>query len=156
MEKNDLPIELLSAVGQIKTSREGALLAKQLKFEMKIPSKFCVISDPFALKQILGNLIDNAIQYTAVGGQVTVSIQTNGDVAQITISDTGIGIPEKDLPRIFERFYRVDKARSREMGGTGLGLSIVKHLVQAQGGEVGVTSQLGKGSQFFFTLPIVT
>ena len=72
----------------------------------------------------------------------------------MTVADTGIGISEKDLPRVFERFYRADKARSRQMGGTGLGLAIVKHLVQAQGGEVGVKSEVGKGSEFWFTVPL--
>lgn len=116
--------------------------------------------DESAVGQALNNLIDNAIKYTPEGGTVTVRVQPVTDqdegvpkFVEVTVSDTGPGIPEEDQPRIFERFYRVDKARSRALGGTGLGLSIVKHLVQAQGGQVWVRSRLGEGSTFGFTLP---
>jgi two-component system phosphate regulon sensor histidine kinase PhoR len=102
----------------------------------------------------LGNLIENAVKYTPEGGTVTVAAEAYDGFCRLTVTDTGIGIPETDLPRVFERFYRVDKARSRQMEGTGLGLSIVKHLVQAHGGEVGVKSEVGKGSEFWFTIPL--
>jgi two-component system phosphate regulon sensor histidine kinase PhoR len=106
------------------------------------------------LEQILINLLDNAIKYTPEGGRVIVSaIEKDSKDIQFSVEDNGIGIPKEDLSRIFERFYRVDKGRSKEMGGTGLGLSIVKHLVQAHGGRVWVESQPGKGSTFYFTLP---
>jgi two-component system phosphate regulon sensor histidine kinase PhoR len=102
---------------------------------------------------MLDNLVDNALKYTPEGGRIRVSWHArNGDVC-LQVEDSGIGIPEQDLPRIFERFYRVDKARSREMGGTGLGLSIVKHLAQAMHGSVGVTSEVGKGTTFIVRLP---
>jgi two-component system phosphate regulon sensor histidine kinase PhoR len=114
-----------------------------------------VWADEEALDQILENLLDNALKYTPEGGQIRVSWYASGNQVCIEVADTGIGIPEADLPRIFERFYRVDKARSREMGGTGLGLSIVKHLVQALHGTVGATSTLGQGSTFTITLPLV-
>jgi len=112
------------------------------------------------LEQALINLLTNGAKFNRPGGTVTVIATTeirNGDqeVVEIQVSDTGIGMPPQDLPRIFERFYRVDKARSREVGGTGLGLSIVKHAVEAMQGTVGVTSELGKGSVFTITLPVV-
>lgn len=114
---------------------------------------FC---DSEAVHQIVTNLLDNALKYTPEGGTVAIGAKVvPGDRVMIYAKDTGIGIPSEDLPRLFERFYRVDKARSRELGGTGLGLAIVKHLVRSQGGEVGVESTPGKGSTFFFTLPTV-
>ena len=112
-----------------------------------------LIGDPDKLTQVLINLLDNAIKYTLEGGQITVNASQTQDELKIIVSDTGIGIPRKDLPRIFERFYRVDEARSRELGGTGLGLSIVKHIIEAHGGSVSVESKLGKGSRFVLTLP---
>lgn len=119
-----------------------------------IPSLLAVQADRGYLEQILINLLDNAIKYTPEGGRVTVSaVEKDSKDIQFLIEDNGIGIPKEDLSRIFERFYRVDKGRSKEMGGTGLGLSIVKHLVQAHGGRVWVESQPGKGSTFYFTLP---
>lgn len=115
-----------------------------------------VAADQGRLEQVLVNLLDNAIKYTPEHGTVTLSAaaEEESGMVRITVADTGIGIPYMDLPRIFERFYRVDEARSREQGGTGLGLAIVKHIVQLHGGEVSVTSEAGKGSVFTFTLPI--
>jgi two-component system phosphate regulon sensor histidine kinase PhoR len=110
-------------------------------------------ADEEAVNEILDNLIDNAVKYTPEGGRIRVGWFLEGDQVCLQVADSGIGIPEQDLPRIFERFYRVDKARSRELGGTGLGLSIVKHLAQAMHGSVGVTSQLGKGTTFTVRLP---
>jgi two-component system phosphate regulon sensor histidine kinase PhoR len=109
--------------------------------------------DEEATAEILDNLVDNALKYTQVEGSIRVRWWPEGEFACLEVKDDGIGIPEQDLPRIFERFYRVDKARSRELGGTGLGLSIVKHLVQAMGGNVAATSQLGQGSSFQVRLP---
>ena len=102
---------------------------------------------------MFNNLIDNAIKYTPEQGTVRVTCQATADGVSIEVADSGIGIPRDDLPRVFERFYRVDKARSRELGGTGLGLSIVKHLVQSIGGQITVESRLGAGSQFTVVLP---
>jgi len=110
-------------------------------------------ADPRALEQILTNLLDNAIKYTEPGGRIEVRVVGRGARVQVSLRDTGIGIPEEDLVRIFERFYRVDRARSRALGGTGLGLSIVKHLVQSMGGEISVESRLGEGTRFSFSLP---
>jgi two-component system phosphate regulon sensor histidine kinase PhoR len=109
--------------------------------------------DEEAFDQILDNLVDNALKYTPDGGRIHVAWQPEGESVCLEVTDTGIGIPEQDLARIFERFYRVDKARSREMGGTGLGLSIVKHLVQAMHGSVGATSRVGEGTTFAVRLP---
>ena len=112
-----------------------------------------VLADRGMITQVILNLIDNAVKYTGQGGTVRIfSTEKDGKVL-VSVSDDGPGIEEKDLTRIFERFYRVDKARSREMGGTGLGLSIVKHIIQEHGGEVSVESEPGKGSTFTFSLP---
>lgn len=113
-----------------------------------------VRADEEGVKQILNNLIDNAIKYTPSGGQVTVSWRGEESTVVIDVRDTGVGIAAKFVPRLFERFFRVDKARSRELGGTGLGLAIVKHLAQSFGGAVRVESELGKGSVFTVTLPL--
>jgi len=102
---------------------------------------------------VFNNLIDNAIKYTAEGGKISIQAKTIDHFVEISIKDTGIGIPSNEIERIFERFYRVDKARSRELGGTGLGLSIVKHIVEAHGGKIWVESELNRGSKFIFTLP---
>jgi two-component system phosphate regulon sensor histidine kinase PhoR len=114
-----------------------------------------VWADEEALDQILDNLVDNALKYTPEGGQVRVSWTVADDQVCLEVSDTGIGIPATDLARVFERFYRVDKARSRELGGTGLGLSIVKHLAQAMRGTVRATSVPDQGSTFYVCLPRV-
>jgi two-component system phosphate regulon sensor histidine kinase PhoR len=112
-----------------------------------------VKADRDRIKQVFTNLIDNAIKFNKKNGIVKIYAGVLIGKIKITIEDSGLGIPEKDIPRIFERFYRVDKARSRELGGTGLGLSIVKHIVELHGGMAGVESTEGLGSKFFFTLP---
>jgi two-component system phosphate regulon sensor histidine kinase PhoR len=122
--------------------------------EEPAPEDTAVWCDSEAVSQVLSNLLDNAIKYTPAGGQITVGAHPIGDAVEFYVRDTGIGIPEEDLPRLFERFYRVDKARSRELGGTGLGLSIVKHLVAAHNGAIRVESTVGQGSTFYFTLPV--
>jgi two-component system phosphate regulon sensor histidine kinase PhoR len=118
------------------------------------PADLTVYADHDRLAQILINLVDNAVKYTRENGWVTVRARP-GDAAyaEIRVRDTGVGIPAADLPRITERFYRVDKARSRELGGTGLGLAIVKHLVLAHGGELSIESQEGEGTTVRFTVP---
>jgi len=119
-----------------------------------ISPSLTVHADRDYLEQVLINLFDNAIKYGREGGEIIISaIEEGRGEVQISLRDNGTGIPKEDLPRIFERFYRVDRGRSRELGGTGLGLSIVKHLVQAHGGRVWAESQLGEGSTFYFTLP---
>ena len=115
-----------------------------------------VEADPQALRQILSNVVENAVRYTPPGGAVTVRSRRAGDRIVLEVADTGPGIPGEHLPRIFERFYRVEAARSRELGGTGLGLSIVKHLVEAHGGSVAAESRLGDGTTIRLALPAVT
>jgi two-component system phosphate regulon sensor histidine kinase PhoR len=110
-------------------------------------------ADEEAVGQILENLVDNALKYTPAGGSIRVGWALDGEQVRLEVEDTGIGIAERDLPRVFERFYRADKARSRQLGGTGLGLAIVKHLAQAMHGNVRAVSQLGKGSTFTVCLP---
>ncbi len=126
---------------------------KELKVELVIPDGFPAIKgDSFFLEQVFINLLDNAIKYTQQG-EVKIELFDSDRQIKIEISDTGIGIPKAHLPRIFERFYTVDKAHSRELGGTGLGLSIVKHIVLAHNGKIDVESESGKGSKFIITLP---
>ena len=110
-------------------------------------------ADEEAVSQILDNLIDNALKYTPSGGRIRVRWRAEDSQVCLEVQDNGIGIPEQDLPRIFERFYRVDKARSRELGGTGLGLAIVKHLVHAMQGSVHAASRVGHGTTFSVRLP---
>jgi two-component system phosphate regulon sensor histidine kinase PhoR len=117
----------------------------------KIPD---IAGDRRRLTEVLQNLLDNAIQYTPSGGEIMVSAGVADSEVVFTVSDTGIGIPQAEQPRIFERFYRADVARSREVGGTGLGLSIAKHLVEGHGGRIWVQSEIGQGSQFHFSVPI--
>jgi two-component system phosphate regulon sensor histidine kinase PhoR len=105
------------------------------------------------LSLLVRNLVDNAIRYTKPGGRADVTLSAEGDEVVLSVADTGVGIPTRELPRIFERFYRVDRARSRETGGTGLGLSIVKHVVENHGGTVSVRSELGRGTCFEVRLP---
>jgi two-component system, OmpR family, phosphate regulon sensor histidine kinase PhoR len=113
-----------------------------------------IAGDRRRLAEILQNLLDNATQYTLPGGRITLNAETRDADVVFTVSDTGIGIPKSDQSRIFERFYRVDAARSREAGGTGLGLAIAKHLVEVHGGRIWVDSEIGQGSQFHFSIPI--
>ncbi|MCK4519036.1 MAG: HAMP domain-containing protein [Candidatus Omnitrophica bacterium] len=127
---------------------------KSVEIKIDIPQDIPrVLADENRTAQVLLNLIDNAVKYTESKGEVVISAKEQGKFVRVDVSDTGIGIPENDLPRLFERFYRVDKARSRELGGTGLGLSIVKHIVHAHNGQVFVQSVLGQGSIFSFTIP---
>lgn len=132
---------------------QESLEKKKIRMNIEIPAGLSITSEPAAFKQILFNLIENAIKYNKEGGSITLSAVANGKLVRFSLSDTGIGIPKKDLPHVFERFYRVDKARSRDMGGTGLGLAIVKHLVHTQGGEVQVQSEEGMGTQLTFSMP---
>jgi two-component system phosphate regulon sensor histidine kinase PhoR len=117
------------------------------------PAELAVWADEEAVEQILDNLLDNAVKYTPEGGHVTVGWHAVDSQVALEVTDTGVGIPEADLARVFERFYRVDKARSREVGGTGLGLAIVKHLVQALNGSVRAASRVGQGTTFIVRLP---
>jgi len=142
----DITDEVLAGFG-------SQLKKKSVPAKNEVLPRLIVRADRDNLKQVLTNLIDNAIKFNRPGGVLTVGCQDLGQALKVTVEDTGSGIPAKDIPRIFERFYRVDKARSRELGGTGLGLSIVKHIIELHGGSVGVESTEGLGSKFWFTLP---
>ncbi len=137
----------------LETAQRRAI-EKQLEIIVEVPENLPdIAADRRRLAEVLQNLLDNAIQYTLPGGQITLSAAREGREVVFTVSDTGIGIPKADQPRIFERFYRVDVARSREVGGTGLGLAIAKHLVEVHGGRLWVESEIGQGSQFHFSIP---
>lgn len=127
---------------------------RQVVVETKVPGELSrVLADRELLEHVLRNLVDNAVKYTPPGGRVWVSAAEDAGTVSVSVSDTGHGIPPEHLSRLFERFYRVDKARSREVGGTGLGLSIVKHVVERHGGRVTVESTVGEGSTFTVSLP---
>ncbi len=125
-----------------------------LSLEDQVAPDVILLGDESKLSQVVYNLIDNAVKYTPEGGQVALRLESQGKEAVLTVSDNGIGIPEEDVKHIFDRFYRVDKARSRATGGTGLGLSIVAQMVKLHGGDIEVDSQSGKGSVFTVRLPI--
>lgn len=129
---------------------------KKIKFcRQNIKPSLSIVADRHYLELVFLNLLDNAIKYTPEGGEIKIINKVaDGVYMQVTIQDTGIGIPAEDLPRVFERFYRVEKGRSREYEGTGLGLSIAKHIIQAHQGKIWAESELGKGSSFHFTLPL--
>lgn len=149
------PVELDREITRIVDKLKPQFIKKGLALSTDLPPEPVIVkADRDQIEQVLLNLLDNSLKYTPSGGEVEVSLRREGNEAVVAVRDTGIGIPREDLPRIFERFYRVDKARSRKLGGTGLGLSIVKHIVEAHRGRVWVESELGKGSTFYFSLPL--
>jgi len=126
---------------------------KDIKFEVEIDDKLpLVYMVREQIKQVLINLIDNAIKYTPEGGEIKINVEKEADKVYFSVKDSGIGIPKADQERIFERFYRVDKARSRSLGGTGIGLSIVRNIIKQHGSNIQVKSREGVGSEFFFYL----
>jgi two-component system phosphate regulon sensor histidine kinase PhoR len=148
------PIRVEAIVnGCVETARLNAE-ARGLQIRVDLPENAPPVrGDGAQLGEVLQNLLDNALQYTPSGGQIELKARSNGQDVIFTVTDTGIGIPESDLERIFERFYRVDAARSREAGGTGLGLAIARHIVDAHGGRIWVESAVGQGSRFHFSIP---
>lgn len=149
-EEVELPVVASIVVGLFRerAEKKGVKLAVAIEEDVGV-----IVTDQRALEQVAANLIDNAIKYCPTGATVTLAAQKVPGAVRIIVRDTGHGIDPKHLPRLFERFYRVDAGRSRDVGGTGLGLSIVKHLVEAMGGQVTVESEVGKGSAFALTLP---
>ncbi|MCG2704828.1 MAG: cell wall metabolism sensor histidine kinase WalK [Candidatus Omnitrophica bacterium] len=145
--------DLRKQVDEIIASFKTQLKKKDMELKNDLPSGFMITADKDKVEQVFTNLIDNAIKFNKEKGLIKIYGQTVNGRVKITVEDSGIGIPGKDVPRIFERFYRVDKARSRELGGTGLGLSIVKHIVELHNGTVGVESVEGLGSNFWLILP---
>jgi two-component system phosphate regulon sensor histidine kinase PhoR len=154
------PVHLASFCASIMDTMTTVAKKKRITLHSNIPEELFAEADEDKLRQILINLLSNAVNYTQDGGKVELNIQDDQNAeglekVLIKVSDTGIGIPKKDQPRIFERFYRVDKARSRGSGGTGLGLSIVKHLVEQHHGEISVESEVGIGTTFTVELPML-
>jgi two-component system phosphate regulon sensor histidine kinase PhoR len=150
---NQQPLRLRTLIEKILSDFRVPSSAKNIKL-LDEAMDLTVWADTARLEQVLCNLIDNAIKYGRKNGMVTVRASTVGEQVEVSIADDGPGIPPEALERVFERFFRVDKARSREQGGTGLGLSIVKHIVHSHGGRVWAKSQLGQGTTFFFTVPV--
>jgi len=151
------PVSVAGLVnGCVETARLNAE-SRGLRIAVELPEGLPPVrGDAVQLDEVLQNLIDNALQYTPSGGRIDVTAYSNGHEVIFTVADTGIGIPESDLERIFERFYRVDAARSREAGGTGLGLSIARHIVDAHGGRIWVESAVGQGSRFRFSIDVAS
>lgn len=135
--------------------RQMRVVSESIEVSVTAVDQACIMGDADRLKQLLLNLVGNAIKYTPAGGSVTMNLCKSDGWAYIHVSDTGIGIPQEDVPYIFDRFYRVDKARTRMQGGSGLGLSIAKWIATAHGGDITVTSQVGEGSTFIVTLPVL-
>ena len=149
-------VGLHAAIVEISEDLSSAANRKGTKILNLVDESIYAKADPNRLRQVLSNLIDNSIKYGQTEGSIQISASVNDSMIEVRVADDGPGIPKESHARIFERFFRVDKARSREQGGTGLGLAIVKHVVQAHGGDVRVESELGKGSTFIFTLPLAS
>lgn len=147
------PISVLDVIDSAVRSIESSAMARDVSLDRRNCQDCAVTGYRFRMEQVLVNLLDNAIKFNRPGGKVVIECGPTGDGVRISVADTGIGIPSEDIKRIFERFYRVDKARSRPAGGTGLGLPIVKEVVNRMGGSVSVESQLGRGSTFEILLP---
>jgi signal transduction histidine kinase len=147
--------DITKLVKQAVTPWQPQLAAKEISLSLDLPDNLPPVNiDWQQVNQVLHNLLENAVAYTHKGGTINVAAAKQGDWVEVSVSDTGEGIPAEDLPNIFERFYRVDKSRARVTGGGGLGLTIAKRLVEAHGGTIKVQSKLGKGSRFSFTIPI--
>ena len=149
------PLRLNEVVSECVRSAQVLATQRGLRLHLDgATSEVNFTGDDEMLKRMLLNLLDNAVKYTAPGGDVGVALSTQNGSARIVVTDSGIGIPAADQPRIFDRFYRVDKARSRALGGAGLGLSIAKWIVEAHGGTIAVQSIPTQGSEFIVDLPL--
>lgn len=146
-------LDLADLIEEVAQGLQPRAAEKRLALTLDLQRPAPLAGDRDRLAQVLSNLLDNAVKYTPEGGTVTVTLAREGEAWTIRVADTGIGIPPAHQARIFERFYRVDKARSRDMGGTGLGLAIARHIAQAHGGGISVSSSPGKGSAFTLRLP---
>jgi two-component system phosphate regulon sensor histidine kinase PhoR len=148
-------VDINSTVNEIKCMMQGQAQIKKINFTISLSDEnISVAGNRDKIKQLLINLADNAIKYSGEGGSVSIITSVNRGIACIQVVDTGIGISKEHIPRLFERFYRVDKGRSRALGGTGLGLAIVKHIVSGMNGEIKVKSEVGRGSVFTILIPV--
>ena len=158
------PFDVIALLGEVRDAAETTARAREVEVELVVEgaseadlpagAAYTIVADEESLRQAVSNLVGNAIAYSEAGGRVQLRVSRTHHVVELEVSDTGSGIPAESLERIFERFYRVDAARSRALGGTGIGLSIVKHVAQAHGGSVEVRSELGVGSTFVLRLPV--
>ncbi len=148
------PINLAQAAQGASEAVRPKARARNTEIDLQVAPELFVLADPRGVEQVVLNLLDNAVKYTPPNGHVWLRARRLNQHIELTVKDDGPGIEARHLPRLFERFYRVDKGRSRDMGGTGLGLSIVKHLVTAMKGDVRVESAPGQGSTFYVTLPV--
>lgn len=148
------PVDLRSLVAGVHDDVQRIAAANNVRSDLTLDGPLTVQGDEGRLRQLLLILLDNALKYTDAGGRVDVSLERADHSARLVVADTGIGIAPKDLPRVFDRFYRADRARQRETGGTGLGLSIARWIVQAHGGHIKVESQVGQGTRFLVDLPV--
>ena len=151
LKKEDFDFRLL--LEEVINGFSSQVKKRRLQIINELSAPLVVRADRNRIEQVVTNLLDNSIKFNRENGTIRVYSQDTVDLIRVWVEDTGAGIPAKDIPMIFERFYRVDKARSRELGGTGLGLSIVKHIAELHGGSVGVESIEGLGSKFWFTIP---
>jgi two-component system sensor histidine kinase VicK len=154
MEWNMKRLNVLNLIKDCIVKMEIAASQKNQALFFEAPEELCEINgDKDRIEQVIINIISNAIKYTPENGSIKVMTKIKGNNVEIRIADTGMGIPKEDLPRLFERFYRVDKARSRAMGGTGLGLSIAKNIVEAHKGSIRIESEYGKGTEVIMDFP---
>lgn len=153
LKANDIAELIAETVAKLAVQADRKDLVITHSVDPETPAGFY---DHDKIQQVLINLLANAIEFTPQRGEVRISAKPEGDMIRVSVQDTGIGIPAEDLPRIFERFYRVDKARSRMLGGTGLGLAIAKQIIELSGGRVAISSQLGQGTEVAFTLPVAS
>jgi two-component system phosphate regulon sensor histidine kinase PhoR len=153
MEPSREPVDLVALAREVEASLTPQAEAKRIALSVTLPARATVIASPGRMRQVLANLAGNAVKYTPDGGRVDLTVTTEGDQVRVTVTDSGIGIPASALPYVFDKFYRVKSAATREIEGTGLGLAITKSLVEAHGGRIWVESQEGRGSTFGFSLP---
>jgi signal transduction histidine kinase len=147
------PVDLGQLVSEVHAQAKMIAVSKGIDVHTNNDGDVAVIGDRLRLRELLLNLVDNAVKYTPEGGEIRIELESNDQHVELRVMDTGIGIDPQDQPHIFDRFFRVDTARSREAGGSGLGLSICKWIAEAHGGEISVESELGKGSIFTVILP---
>jgi len=147
-------VDLKDLITGLSTNIEALAMDKGIKFAVDAQESLIVNGDKVKLRQLFINILENAVRYTPTGGNISVSLVRKESNTLTAISDTGIGIPSEHLPHIFERFYRVDKARSRADGGVGLGMAIAKYIADSHGGKIEVESQLGKVTTFYITIPM--